>query len=361
MITVTCRDAAGMAADWLTAGDVTVSLRDVRGGVVVGHVASAAVVEPGVLQVTFEVSEEGVSEVELSVSVCGVTLGGGPWRVWCGCKAEGVYVTTLPLYDARHNGGLAITSDSSHMVVSNFSSHQLTVYRLSDGSHVRTFGTFGKAAGEIKGPLGLCMTKEDTILVAEYRNKRIQEMTLEGDHVKCIGVGVINEGVQGVVMHGDVVAVGKYGGIHPNRIMLFSYTSGALLSQFGGWGNGEGQYKDVTGIEFTADGKHLIIVDYRNSRVSLATVEGVFVRFIGGGVLGGCHKDVSFNSAGEVVVADYSNHRVCVFSPSDGALLRTWGANGTGNSQFMSPRVLATSRNRLYVLDQSSARVQVFE
>jgi len=165
----------------------------------------------------------------------------------------------------------------------------------------------------------------------------------------------------GIAMHGDVVAVGKYVGGSPDRIMLFSYTSGALLRKFGGWGNGEGQFKYVTGIQFTADGKHLIIADFSKECVSLTTVEGVFVRYIGAGVLGGGSKDVTFNSAGEVVVADFSNHRVCVFSPNDGTLLRTWGAYGYGNSDFINPRVLAISRNRLYVLDQNSARVQVFE
>ena len=179
--------------------------------------------------------------------------------------------------------------------------------------------------------------------------------------MKCIGVGVINEGVWGIAMHGDVVAVGKAGGHSPDRIMLFSYTSGALLRQFGGWGTDEGQYKSVMGIEFTADGKHMIIVDYNNSRVSLATVKGVFVRFIGEEVLGDGYEDVILNSAGEVVVADYWNDRVCVFSQVDGTLLRTWGANGTDNSQFNSPTALATSRNRLYVLDEHRARVHVFE
>jgi len=280
--------------------------------------------------------------------------------VWCGCKAEGVYVATLPLNDAR-NCGLAITSDSRHMVVSNYDTHQLSVYRLSDGSHVRSFGSNGAAAGQFNHPFGLCMTKENTILVADCGNKRIQEMTLEGGHVKCIGAGVIN-GARGIAIHGDVVAVGKSGGYGtPDRIMLFSYTSGSLLRKFGGWGSGEGQYKYVTGIQFSADGKHLIIADYFNSHVSLATVEGEFVRFIGGGVLACRNKDVTFNSAGEVVVADNRNHRVCVFSQSDGTLLRTWRANGTGNSEMNSPRVLATSRSRLYVLDQDGACVQVFE
>jgi len=345
-----------MAADWVTAGDVVLSVRGVGGGDVVGHVVGAAVVEAGVLEVTFEVSEEGASEVELSVSVWGVTLGGGPWRVWRGCKAEGVHVTTLQVNRNGLKRGLAITSDSSHMVVSHFVNHQLSVYRLSDGSHVRSFGGKGAGAGQFNSPFGLCMTKENTVLVADFGNERIQEMTLEGGHVKCIGVGVINEGVVGIAIHGDVVAVGKYVGGSPDRIMLFSYTSGALLSQFGGWGRGEGQYQYVSGIQFTADGKHLVIAGFSNSRVSLVTVEGEFVRFIGAGVLGGGYKDVTFSSAGEVVVADARNHRVCVFSQSDGTLLRTWR-----NGELDDPTALATSRNRLYVLDTAGACVQVFE
>jgi DNA-binding beta-propeller fold protein YncE len=346
VITVTCMEADGGEADWVTASDIAVSVKSLRSGDVVGHVASAGIVKPGVIEAVYAVDDVG--EVELSASVCGVTLAGGPWRAVSGCRAQGLYVATLPVISKHNNRGLAVTSDAMHMVVSNSGTYELTVYRLSNGGHVRSF------RGAATGPIGLCMTKENTILVARYYCKVIQELTLEGEHVKFIGLGVKN--VWCVAIHGDVVAVGKFGGVSPSRVMLFSYASGALMSQFGTYGSGEGEYTNVSGIAFTTDGKHLVIADHNN--VSLTTVEGVFVRHYDAGA---GYKTVAVNSAGGIVIANYDNDRVCVFSYVDGTLLRSWGVRGTGNGQFMSPTALAISHNRLYVLDHKSARVQVFE
>jgi hypothetical protein len=378
VITVTCMDAGGMAADWVTASDVVVSIRSVGVWNMDGNVVSAVVIEPGVIEVVYAVDDEGVSKVDLNVSVCGVTLAGGPWRAVSGCRADGVHVGMLALQDATGNRGLAITKDAMHMVVSNDITHQLSVYRVSDcgrnvvrscwnrcwnrrnGSHIRSFGSEGAGAGQFNQPLGLCTTRENTILVAEYGNKRVQEVTLEGNHVKFIGAGVINDGVWAVAIHDDVVAVGKYVSKYlcatSSRIMLFSYASGALLGQFH-----DVHFLCVTGMQFTADGTHLVIADDRNSNVLLITTEGVFVRYIGTGVLGGGCNDVAFNSAGDIVVADCYKHRVSVFSHVDGTMLKSWGSFGNGIGEFKNPRSLAISRNRLYVLDYNSARVQVFE
>jgi DNA-binding beta-propeller fold protein YncE len=312
------------------------------------------VVEPGFIEVVYEVDHIDVSEVELSVSVCGVKLAGGTWLPVSGCRADGVHVAILPLKDAEGNRGLAITSDGSLMVVSNSMSHQLSVYRASDGNHIRSFGGKGTAAGQFAYPYGICMTKHNTVLVADGGNRRIQEVTLEGTHVKFIGQDIIRSEVWGIAIHDDVIALGKYGTRSSNGIMLFSYISGELLSQFGGYG----EYMHVTGVTFTADGKHLLIGGYYDRRVSLTTVEGVFVRSY---VVGPGLKTALFNREGDIVSVDFENDRVNVFSLVDGTLLRCWGTRGIGEGQFDRPAALAISHNRLYVLDQDSARVQVFE
>jgi hypothetical protein len=66
----------------------------------------------------------------------------------------------------------------------------------------------GPAAGQFNLPFSLCMTKNNTIiLVAECGNKRIQEVTPEGVHVKFVGLGVINENVWVVAMLGSIRAM----------------------------------------------------------------------------------------------------------------------------------------------------------
>jgi hypothetical protein len=361
VITVNCVDAGGMAADWLTASDIDVRVRGAGGVGVVGHVVSAAVIEAGIIEAVYAVDDEGCGVVELSVSVCGVILADGPWRaVGGGCKAMGVHVETFPIPTLEKTRGRAVAFDAMHMVVSDSDKNKLSVYCLSDVSRIRSFGKKGAEAGQFDEPFSLCMTDKNTVLVMEYGNERIQEVTLEGAHVKFIGAGIINDDMGlGLAVHGDVVAVGKsFGrlGRSDNRIMLFSYTSGAPLSQFGDWGSMDGQYRCVSAITFTSDGKYLAIYDQGNKRVTLTTVGGRFVKHYDAGQ--GGFNNVAFNNTGDIVVTDSYNHRVCVFSRDDGTLLRTWGAH---NGEFKYPIALAVVRNWLYVLDEGNARVEVFE
>ncbi len=70
---------------------------------------------------------------------------------------------------------------------------------------------------------------------------------------------------------------------------------------------------------------------------------------------------MQFGPNGELLVADYDNHRVCVFRADGDTLLRTWGTRGTADGQFKYPTALALVDTKLLVLECDSARVQVFE
>jgi len=349
---VVCRDSDGFAAEWVTSDDVDIGVETAEKGEEAGHVIGAKVVESGVIEVRYAVADEELDEVVVRVRVCGTALSPESWRVRNACQVKGIHVSTLPLQHMGNNRGLAVTTDGSLMVVSNCVSHQLSVYRADDGRHVLTFGGLGMGACQFSRPFGLCMTDQDTVLVAELGNHRIQEVTLGGAHVKFLGEGVIETRVWAVAAHGEVVAVGKYGDISGTCVMLFHRTSGTLIREFG-------EYGKVTGLGFTPDGKHLLVAG--TSCALLTTVEGALVRHIGAGVLGHGNKQVGMLRTGDVVVTDQSNHRVCVFSSADGSLLRVWGGKGYDNGQFELPVAFAVLRARLYVLDACSARVQVFE
>ena len=90
------------------------------------------------------------------------------------------------------NHGLAVSPDSAHMVASH-SDHSLSMYSLPGGEHIRTFGSEGAGEGQFKSPAKLCFSAAGNILVAERDNKRVQEVTLTGDHVRFIGFGVIDD------------------------------------------------------------------------------------------------------------------------------------------------------------------------
>ena len=66
--------------------------------------------------------------------------------------------------------------------------------------------------------------------------------------------------------------------------------------------------------------------------------------------------------SGEILVSDgYGQNRVHRFS-ADGALLNSWGSEGTGDGQFTLPHSVALDRlGRVLVVDRSSHRIQIFD
>ena len=72
--------------------------------------------------------------------------------------------------------------------------------------------------------------------------------------------------------------------------------------------------------------------------------------------------DIAWLPDGTFFVSDgYTNTRVVKFDKS-GKYLMTWGTPGTGPGQFNLPHAIDIDRNRrLYVVDRSNSRIQVFD
>jgi len=275
--------------------------------------------------------------------------------------ATGTHVRTYAVKDASHNYGIAVTQDGSRLAVSNDRTHMITVYDTVSGEETATFGGNGAGPGKFSNPFKLCITPRDSLLVAEHGNQRVQEVTMAGVHIRYIGAGVFGDGVHGIACNGDHIVVTKYGCFTPNRVLVFNYSTGELLRQFVAHGSGDGHIGQLsTGVRFTPDNQHIIVVDMSNRRLSMFTVSGVFVKHIGVGVLGGGWCDVDFTADGRIIVADWGSCRVCIFA-ADGAMTSSWGKQGTSNGKFKNPTALAVSGDKLFVLDDFSARVQVFD
>jgi len=189
----------------------------------------------------------------------------------------------------------------------------------------------------------------------------VQEVTFSGVHIRYIGAGVLRDCIYGIACNDELIVVTKYGYATRNRVFVFNYSTGELLRQFAALGNGDGQIAQSTGVRFTPDNQHIIVVDTSNNkRLSMFTVDGVWVKHIGVGVLGGGPCDVDFTADGRIIVADCQNHRVCIFA-ADGVMTSSWGTEDTSDGQFEYPTALAVSGDKLFVLDRDSSRVQVFD
>ncbi len=185
-------------------------------------------------------------------------------------------------------------------------------------------------------------------------NNRVQRLTVAGEYLNSLAV----EDPISIAVHDDMVAVGTLDG----SIEIHSLATGEYIRRFGSRGDDPGWiggYASGISIRFTPDGTCVLVAEHDNGRLSLFTVNGVFMKHIGAGLLANGNKNVSFSACGEIIVADCDNHCICVFSPDGDTLIKTWGSQGTAAGQFYFPAALAISGSYLYVMDGSC--VEVFE
>jgi DNA-binding beta-propeller fold protein YncE len=177
--------------------------------------------------------------------------------------------------NSLRNSGLAVHELSSVMAVSNKGNHTVSLFGLSTGNKIGMFGTKGSGPGQFNEPWKLCFTPEGTLLVAEYGNSRLQEVTAEGAHVRYFlpRSGVPAGRVVGVAANEDHVVVSQHGENH--RILVFD-RSAVFMRSFGRRGSYPGNLYGSEGIRLTPDGRSIIIAEYDNSRISVFTMEGRF-------------------------------------------------------------------------------------
>lgn len=275
---------------------------------------------------------------------------------------SGRHIQTLSIADGD-KFGMLVTPDGRFMAVTYYYEQNLRVYRIeADGTLILLHTVSGKGAGPLQfnNPSKLCLAANGNVLVCAFSSNRVQELTalseVEPEHVRHI-TGITQPNA--IATHSDVVAVGT----GCATVVLLSYATGAIIRTFGSKGSGRGNigtYAD--GLRFTSDGQSILVAEYSNKRLSMFRVsDGALEDFCCEGRVSDGYKDVEIAPNGEIVVADYGAHRICVFSADGHTLLRTWGATGVGAGQFKSPTALALIGKNVFVLDRFSARVQVFE
>jgi DNA-binding beta-propeller fold protein YncE len=249
------------------------------------------------------------------------------------------------------------------MAVSYYDERLLRVYRLGADCSTTLLHTVGTRAGagplQFDHPAKMCLTPAGNLLVCDHGDDRVLELSPLGESYPKLVRFIHVASARAIALHGDTLAVGTIDGI----IKLLGCASRALIRSIGSKGSGPGQIGTrCVGLRFTPDGQFVVVAGFSNCWLSVFRIsDGGFVKLIGAGVVGNGLKDVQFAPNGELLVADFGSHRVCVFSADGDTLLRTWGANGTSYGDFCYPNALALADSKLFVLDRDNARVQVFE
>jgi len=271
------------------------------------------------------------------------------------------------------SGGVAFDGEGN-LVVSDCHNHRIQVLRYIDGAHLRTIGSKGAGNREFNKPWGVAFDGAGHIIVSEYGGHRVQVLRYsDGAHIRTIGsYGSGN----GQFFYPSGIAVDGKGNVavfdsNNFRVQVHRLSDGVCIRSIGSMGSGNGQFGGGSytygGVAFDSEG-NLVVADYNNHRVQvLRYSDGTHLRTIGSqGADAGEFKwpsGVAFDAAGHIVVVDQGNHRVQVLRYSDGAHVRTVGSRGSGNGQFNNPQggIAIDSDGRIVVADTHNHRVQVLE
>jgi sugar lactone lactonase YvrE len=239
---------------------------------------------------------------------------GGSVTRFLGGSLRGVErrVITMPGVKSSCNG-IAVSGDGSMLLVSDNlgSTHGLHVFSVADGSqrHAIYGADFGRQ---------MWIAADGFVFVALQHRNQVQVLTPRLERHSVVGAGDLSSPA-GVCANADVVVVSD--GTH--HVTVFNRSDGALLRRFGGEGAGDGQLSRPCGLCFLHSDRHVAVADSYNSRVSVFSIYGEFVRHVGVGELR-APQGVACSAFDELVVADTGKSRVVVFS-SSGELLMTLG------------------------------------
>lgn len=227
---------------------------------------------------------------------------------------------------------------------------------------VTSWGTPGKGIGQFSFPNGVATGPAENVYVSDFNNPRIQKFSPSGGFLLMWGppTGPFSLFPTDIATDssGNVYVAGQ-----TNEIHRFT-ASGALLSQWGSNGDGNGEFAAPRGVATGPDGS-VYVADRENHRIQKFSSTGTFITKWGKKGKDGkgelkFPQGVATDAAGSVYVADTDGERIQKFT-SGGDFLAQWGTRGTGSRQFKSPEDVATDpAGNVYVADTVNHRIQKF-
>jgi DNA-binding beta-propeller fold protein YncE len=227
---------------------------------------------------------------------------------------------------------VAVTSDSSFVIVADFFNHRVQVLRLVVGADgisahlefVRFLGSgLGRAEGNITCPYGVALLRsnggqQETVLMTETSNNRVSQFALDGTFVGIFaGTGEKGSGngkfhnPQGITVLGSSgeVAVADR---NNHRVQIFD-SEGNYKRQFGTEGKeADSQLLEPNNLASDAHG-NLLVVDCTN-RLQVFDPEGKHLCTRSDlGLQDDSEKGIAWSADGEIAVGDSSASQVFVW------------------------------------------------
>ena len=116
----------------------------------------------------------------------------------------------------------------------------------------------------------------------------------------------------------------------------------------------------LPGVTFY-DQEHILVSDYFNNNIKMFTIQGQHVRTIDRGSTTFRPSGITISLDGHIYVCGGADHGVCVFDVN-GKFLFSFGSHGSGDECFDHPRDLCfASDGFLYITDNGNSRICVYD
>jgi DNA-binding beta-propeller fold protein YncE len=230
--------------------------------------------------------------------------------------------------------GVAVTSDSSFVIVADCLNHRVQVLRLVVGADgmsahlefVRSLGNgTGSDEGQLNNPVGVALLQsnggqQDTVLVTDEENHRVSQFALDCTFIGIFaGTGEKGSGDSEFDYSRGIAVLGSSGEVavadcDNHRVQIFD-SEGNYKRQFGTKGKEDGQLYGPLTLASDAHG-NLLVADSTN-RLQVFDPEGKHLCTRSDlGLQGDSDKGIAWSAGGEIAVADGEMHSVRVWSPA---------------------------------------------
>jgi hypothetical protein len=231
-----------------------------------------------------------------------------------------------------HPMGVAVTSESSFVIVADYMNHRVQVLRLvvgadSTSAHldfVRSLGSGqGRAEGQLFYPIGVALLQsnggqQETVLVTESFNQRVSQFALDGTFIGIFaGTGEKGSGDGELDFPRGITVLGSSGEVavadrNNHRVQIFD-SEGKYKRQFGTEGKEEdGQFHLATGLALDAHG-NLLVTDNTN-RLQVFDHEGKHLCTRSDlGLQDDSTKGIAWSTGGEIAVANGGANKALVW------------------------------------------------
>jgi subtilisin family serine protease/sugar lactone lactonase YvrE len=233
----------------------------------------------------------------------------------------------------------------------------------SNGVYLTKFGSTGSGNGQFSQSGGIAIDSEDDVWIVDGGNCRVQEFDPEGGYLEQIDFEFVEMGEEEEGCPVSDIAIDAEDDIW----VLGYWTStvrelnpeGEVLTEFGSFGTGVGQFSYPTGIAVDFAGNVWVAA---GDRVQKFDAEGKYLTKFGSAGSGNGQfsllDGIAVDAEGKVWAVDWGNGRIQGFN-SKGEYFAQFGSAGKGSGQFTHPTgIAADSSGNLWVVDTGGTRVQ---